>query len=385
MLIYNINFLECLNVTCHNRIGSHPYQRLNTCYVKWLDRQLQNHETLEFIQSYGLPERIKTLDITLVNSDINIDHIPTEAFKWFQNLQSLRINSKVATICAKDLERSQNLTELVLSDQIETIDRGIFPSDNKLTFLSFESNRISNIDDFAFEQLKRLFSLKLQKNQLKEIRAETFSGLKSLHVLNLNQNRIRVIQNRAFEELNELQFLHLQQNQIESLYDNVFHGLSSLIDISLSKNRIHHINKALQLLTEIKKIDLNYNQISDLNMNDFAKFQSLIDLRLICSGFTFDNTHYDQTNTKSTLEYLYLDNNRLNNSMDLQALCMFSELKELSLDDNLYKKFDLNGKKIKDIWPKLQYLSLEGNHIDQSVLFAIKDELNSQTSTINPM
>lgn len=392
-LICAENVLECLNVTCHNRIGSHPYRRLNTCYIKWFDRPLQNGEQLAFLQSYGLPEKIKTLDLTMGFGDLGIDHIPVEAFSWFTNLESLRVNSKVASISASDLEQAHNLTELVISDQLQLLERGIFPSNNRLTFLSFESNRINEIEDFAFEQLNRLFSLKLQKNHLETIRKDTFSGLGNLHVLNLNQNRIRVIQNGAFEGLNKLQFLHLQQNQIENLYDGVFYGLTNLIDISLSKNRIHHINKSLQILTEIKKIDLDYNQILDLNVNVFTNFRSLVDLRLISSGFNFKNTKNEENERvedenprpTSMLEYLYLDNNNLSNPLDLQVLSVFSELKELSLDDNLYEHFNLNGKRIKEIWPKLRYLSLEGNDIDPSVLSSIKDELNPQMATINPI
>lgn len=384
---------ECLNVTCHNRIGSHPFRRLNTCYIKWFDRPLQNGEQLEFLQSYGLPEKIKTLDISMGFGDVDIDHIPIEAFSWFTNLESLRVNSKVASISASDLEQAHNLTELVISDQLQILERGIFPSNNRLTFLSFESNRINKIEDFTFAKLNRLFSLKLQKNHLETIRKDTFSGLGTLHVLNLNQNRIRVIQNGAFEGLNKLQFLHLQQNQIENLYDGVFHGLTNLIDISLSKNRIHHINKSLQILSEIKKIDLDYNEIEDLNVNEFANFRSLVDLRLISSGINLKNPKSEQNerteeeNPKATsmLEYLYLDNNNLSNPLDLQLLSVFSELKELSLDDNMFDHFNLDGKKIKEIWPKLQFLSLEGNDIDPSVLSSIKDELNPQMATINPM
>lgn len=387
LLICYVNNFECLNVTCHNQIGSHPYRRQNTCYIKCIEKPLENDEELVFLQSYGSPEKIKTLDITISDDDQpGIDHIPIEAFNWFPHLESFRVNSKVSSISVSDLELSTNLTELVISNQLEAIERGIFPSNNKLAFLSFESNRISKIEDFAFENLNRLFSLKLQKNQMEEIRRYTFAGLGSLHVLNLNQNRIRTIQSGAFDGLDDLKFLHLQQNQIESLYDSVFHGLRSLIDISLSKNRIHHINKSLQILREIKKIDLGYNQILDLDLNEFTKFPSLIDLRLINSGFKFNYAQDGQTTpTDSMLEYLFLDNNNLSNPLDLQALGIFGELKELSLDDNLYEDFDLGGKRIKEIFPNLQFLSLDGNDIDQSVLSTIKDELNPQTSSINPM
>lgn len=387
LLIYNVSILQCLNVTCYNQIGSHPFRRANTCYIKKIDRPLESNEHMIFLQSYGSPEKIKTLDITTSSDETGIDRIPIEVFTWFTHLESLRINSKVAAISAADLELSTNLTELVISDRLQSIARGIFPLDNKLIFLSLESNHISTIEDYTFERLNRLFSLKLQKNQLQEIRQHTFSGLGVLHVLNLNQNKIRVIENGAFDGLNHLQFLHLQQNQLENLYDSVFHGLTRLIDISLSENRIHVINKSLQFLNNIKKIDLNHNQITDLDLNEFAKFQSLIDLRLIDSGFTFNKTHLNNKGiaTTSTLEYLYLDNNNLSNPLDFQDLSMFSELRELSLDDNLYGDFDLGGKRLKQIFPKLQFISLEGNNIDENILNSITDDLNHQPGTINSM
>lgn len=360
-----------------------------------MERPLEPGEQLFFQLSYATPDQIKTLDISIANPNqpsFGIDHIPIEAFRWFPNLQSLRVNSHVASIQSYELHLAQNLTELIISDQLETIECGIFPSNNKLAFLSFESNRIATIQPFAFEQLKHLFSLKLQKNQLKAIQRNAFAGLQSLHVLNLNQNDIAAIEIGAFDGLNHLQFLHLQQNRLENLYDSIFYGLSNLIDLSLSKNRLHHINKSLRALTNLKKIDLNYNQIVDLKLRDFAEFPSLVDLRLINCGFSFNNpgdvpsmTAATSTTPSSVLEYLYLDNNNLSDSRELQALRIFGELKELSLDDNLYKTFDLGGKRIKEICPKLQFLSLEGNDIDRNALKSIYDTLDTQNRTINPM
>lgn len=357
-----------------------------------MERPLEPGEQLIFQLSYGAADKIKTLDISVAHPNqpsLGIDHIPVEAFIWFPNLHSLRLNSHVTSIQASDLDRAQNLTELIISDQLDTIEYGIFPGNNKLAFLSFESNRISTVQPFAFEKLKHLFSLKLQKNHMKMIQRNTFAGLQSLHVLNLNQNDISSIGIGAFDGLNQLQFLHLQQNRLEILHDSAFHGLTSLIDLSLSKNRLHHINKSLQTLRNLKKIDLNYNQIVDLHLDDFAEFPSLVDLRLINCGFTFKNTgdvpSLMTTQSPSVLEYLYLDNNSLSDSRELQALSAFGELKELSLDDNLFKTFDLGGKRIKEICPKLQFLSLEGNGIDQNALKSIYDTLNTQNRTINPM
>lgn len=388
MLIYKANDSNCLNVTCHNQIGSHPFHRTNACYIKQIERPLEHNEELVFQVSYTTPDQIKTLDISTSKDGPPIDRIPVEAFRWFNHLESLRVNSNVATISASNLKLATNLTELVVSDQLQTIRRDTFPTNNRLTFLSFESNRIASIEDFAFERLNRLFSLKLQRNQLDTIKRHTFSGLGVLFFLNLNQNKIRVIEIRAFEELSQLQFLHLQYNQLETLYDSVFHGLRSLIDISLGNNQIQRINQSLKYLNNIKKIDLNYNQISDLDLNEFAKFPHLVDLRLINSGFSFDRTVQNFTEaiaTMSRLKYLYLDGNNLSNPLDLQILAIFTELKELSLDDNLYENFDLDGKTVKQILPKLTFLSLEGNYIDQSVLSEIIRELNAPTTTINPM
>lgn len=357
-----------------------------------MERPLAPGEQLIFQLTYGEADKIKILDISVAypnEPSLGIDHVPTEAFVWFPNLHSLRINSHVTSIQANDLDRAQNLTELIISDQLDTIEYGIFPSANELAFLSFESNRISTIQPFAFEKLKHLFSLKLQKNQLKMIQRNTFAGLQSLHVLNLNQNDIGSIEMGAFDGLNQLQFLQLQQNRLEILHNSVFHGLTNLIDLSLSKNRLHHINKSMQMLRSLKKIDLNFNQIVDLHLNDFAEFPSLVDLRLISSGFSFERASdvpaVMTTQSSSILEYLYLDDNNLSDSRELQALSVFGELKELSLDDNLFKTFDLGGKGIKEICPKLQFLSLEGNDIDQNTLKAIYDSLNTQNRTINPM
>ncbi|XP_055296609.1 leucine-rich repeat-containing protein 15-like [Sitodiplosis mosellana] len=380
LLLSNVSISQCLNVTCHNQIGSHPFHRMNTCYITRIDRLLEINEHLTFIQSYGSPDKIKTLDISTPPDDPGIDHVPVEAFHWFPHLESLRVNSKLTSITATDLELAANLTQLMISNQLLLIPVGIFPLNNNLTFLSFESNRISTIDDYAFKGLNHLFSLKLHKNQLETIKRHTLSGLNVLHVLNLNENKIRVIESGAFEDLSELEFLHLQQNRLEILYDDIFHGLINLIDISLRENRITDINESLKNLMSIKNINLDHNHIDNLDLNEFAKFPSLVVLRLINTTFSFDKTKQsrnEHTPTTSKLQYLDLDKNNLSNPLDLQSLGIFSKLKELSLDNNLYYNFNWSGEALKMLLPNLKFISLEGNGIDQSVLTSITDEVNT--------
>lgn len=331
-------------------------------------------EQLTLVQQYGSPDKIKTLDISTAEGEVGIDHIPTEALTWFTNLETLRVSSKVESITASDLESAVILTELVVSDQLRSISRGIFPAINKLAFLSFAFNRITTIEDFAFEGLSRLFSLKLQRNRLQVIRRHTFSHLSELYVLNLNQNQINVIEQGAFDDLTKLQFLLLEENQLETLFDGIFHGLSSLIDISLNTNNISSIANALQPLKNIKKIDLSNNPLTDLDLNEFAKFSCLVDLRLANSGFSFNKTIANRNKgmpSASVLEYLYLDANNLSNAMDIRTL------------DNLFVDLNLADKRLKEILPQLQFLSIEGNNIDVSVLAAINNDLNTPARTIN--
>lgn len=372
-----------LNMTCQNRIGFHPFRRLNTCYIKSIDHSPESAEKLNFMHSYNLAEKIKTLDILTEPNEPGIDHIPVEVFETFVNLETLRINSKVSTIRPDDFAKTSNLTELVLSNQLESISRGIFPANNRLVFLSFESNRISNIDDYAFEHLSKLFSLKLQQNCLEEIKKETFSGLSALHVLNLNRNRIHKIQDGAFESLYALQFLHFQNNQLETLTEGIFRDLPNLTDISISNNRLHHIYNSLQHLRNVKKIDLNYNHILDLDLSEFAQLPALIDLRLISSGFRFKSSENLPSLTSSPLEYLYLDQNNLSNPKELRTLHMFGELKELSLDRNLYHDLNLGDKKLIEILPKLKCISLDGTNIDEYNISRIAAELNSDAITLH--
>lgn len=374
-----------MNVTCYNQIGSHPFHRMNTCYIKRIDRLLEIDERLTFIQTYGSSDKIKILDISTGPDDPGIEHIPVEAFDWFPHLETLRVNSKVTSIAAADFQLAQNLTQLVISNQLQFIPEGIFPSNNTLMFLSFESNRISTIEDYAFKELNRLFSLKLQRNQLEAIKRHTFSGMNVLRVLNLNENKIRVIERGSFEDLSELQFLHLQQNQLERLYNGIFHGLTNLVDISLGENRISSINDSLKCLINIKNINLNHNHISDLDLNEFAKFPSLVVLRLSNTTFSFKKTketQNDRTTTTSKLQYLDLDDNNLSNSLDLQTLRIFCKLKELSLNNNLFHNFSWSGKALRTLLPNLKSISLDGNGIDQSVVSAITDQVNTFPSVV---
>lgn len=352
---------------------------MNTCYIKRIERPLVANELLTFIQPYGSVDKIKTLDIS-TSDQLGIDHIPVEAFRWFHRLESLRVNSKVVSITASDLELGYGLTELVISNQMRNISAGIFPPNSNLTFLSFESNQISTIDDYAFKGLNRLFSLKLQKNRLEIIKRHTFSDVNVLRVLYLNENQIRVIENGAFEGLNELQFLHLDHNQLETLYDEIFHGLTKLVDITLGRNKITTIGDSLKGLTSIKNIILDHNHIVDLDLNEFATFPSLIALRMVNTSFSFNKTKQtrnEQTPITSRLKYLDLDKNNLSNSVDLQMLGIFSKLKELSLDGNSYQDFKWSGESLKNLLPNLKDISLDGNDIDPNIVTSITDKVNT--------
>lgn len=385
LLVFNVGVLECLNVTCYNQIGSHPFHRMNTCYIKRLNRPLQPNERLTFIQSYSSVDKIKILDISTAPDEPGIDHIPAEAFRWFHHLEAFRVVSTVTSITARDLELAHNLTEFAISNQLQVIPAGIFPWKNNLTFLSFEFNKIATIEDYAFKALNRLFSLKLQRNRLETIKRHTFAGLNGLHVLNLNKNQIRVIESEAFDDLNELQFLHLQQNQLETLYDGIFHGLTNLVDISLRENKITEINDSLKCLINIKNIDFDNNHIVDLDLNEFAKFPFLVMLRLSSTSFSFNKTKQtrnQQTPTTSKLQYLDLNQNKLNNPLDLQSLGIFRKLKELSLNENSYQHFNWTGKALKELLPNLQYISLERNNIDPNVLATITDEVNAHCGVV---
>lgn len=377
--------VQCLNVTCQNRVGNHPFRRLHACYIKAIDRALAPSEQLAFQQSYSSPDKIKSVDIFLEPDQHGIDHIPTEVFSSFPHLETLHVNSNVKSISSSDFQSASNLTELAVSNGIETIPANIFPANNRLTFLSFEANRISSIDDYAFERLHRLFSLKLQRNQLTIINRHTFVGLSELYVLNLNENQIISIADDAFE-LPKLQFLQIQQNRLTTLSDRTFRGLPNLIDLSLSENRIETIMQSLHGLLNLKKIDLSFNQIDDIDLNEFAKFPMLIDLRLISSGFTFAATKQNQNyqaGESSQLEYIYLDRNNLSDSSELLALMPFAKLNTLSLENNLYSTFEINGKILKEILPKLKYLSLDGNLIEPSNFTEIAEDMKMNLIFLN--
>lgn len=387
VLLCCAGFVECLNVTCDNRVGTHPFRRTTACYIKRIDRRLEADEKLTFVQSYSSADKIKTVDISTEANQHGIDHLPTEVFDVFPNVEALRVNSKVKTISSSDLQGASNLTELVVSNGLEIIGIDTFPTANRLTFLSFEGNRIATIADYAFQRLSHLFSLKLQRNQLTRIKRHTFAGLSELHVLNLNQNQIQSIDDGAFQ-LPKLQFLQIQQNQLQTLSDNVFTGMTDLIDVSISGNRLRQINKSLYGLSNLKKIDLSFNQIADIDLNRFAaEFPALVDLRLVGSGFTFNTTLQNKrtnVNTSSSvLEYIYLDRNNLSNPVELHALHLFGELTTLSLENNLFTHFDLGDRRLKETLPKLEYLSLDGNLIDQDNINKIAQNLKSDAIYLN--
>lgn len=278
ILAFYFNSIECLTVKCDNRLND--YSTLNdTCYVKTLEREVNDKEKLDFDLWYTTPDKIKDFDIYTSDNQSSIDHIPTEVFDFFPSLETLRVNSKVKVILPTDLQKGTSITTLVVSDQLEKITKVIFSFSKQLQFLKLYGNRIKEIDDLAFDGLDRLFSLDLQDNELTEIRRNTFAGLPELHTLMLYRNQIKTIEDNSFQ-LPKLEHLHLYSNKLTTLSDSTFVGLVNIRSISLKNNQLNTINNSLYILQNIMKIDLRRNKITDVNREKFSKLPKLNNLKL---------------------------------------------------------------------------------------------------------
>ena len=172
----------------------------------------------------------------------------------------------------------------------------LFESEDKLKYLSLESNHINKIDQLI--SLNSLIYLNLYRNNIKEI--ENLNEVKKLRVLLLGRNNISKIKN--LNCLNDLEILDLHSNKIKNIEglqnlrklrilnmsNNLLCSFYELIhnkyleELNLRKNLISVIpslsNNSFELL---KKINVGKNLINKIEyLDEFTKLKSLKEIVL---------------------------------------------------------------------------------------------------------
>ena len=140
---------------------------------------------------------LKTLEI----SDNNIEYIPLNTFKDFNNLEKL----------------------ILTKNKIRTLLKDMFTGLSNLLWLDLSENEISELQINTFEKLTQILDIRLTHNKLTFIPNSVFSNTKTLRLLFLSNNFIYEIHNQAFQNLSMVK-LGLSFNRLTSIPVSAFKG-----------------------------------------------------------------------------------------------------------------------------------------------------------------
>lgn len=184
--------------------------------------------------------------------------------------------------------------------------------DLTLKYLHLGYNQINVIYYGAFSNLSFLQELRVDNNNLKEIPTAVFIDL-PLQELALSKNKIQTIENRALKNLPNLKKLLLDGNKLQYIYlHEVLTYPQNLEVVWLHNNSLAVVTSyMLQKLNNLKILNLAMNSISFIEPNSFKQTPKLNYLILSYNHLKEINGNVFPKGKTSSLENLYIDNNRL--------------------------------------------------------------------------
>ena len=282
----NINAIK--NIRIDKIIPTNSYDYFNTTIPK---NQIEKYtksitdEKFIFFLKYGILRRFEG-ECEIIY--IEIPQIPKKLIVY--RLASLRTKS---------------LENFVLSNR-DLPSIPLFENEDKLKYLSLESNHISKIEHLI--SLNNLVYLNLYGNNIREI--ENLNNVKNLKVLVLSRNNISQIKN--LNMLNNLEILDLHSNKIK--YIQGLQTLKKLKEINLSNNLLCSFHELIYN-KNLEDINLRKNLISTLPNLSIGTFDSLKKLNL--SKNLINKIHYLEELTKlKSLKELSLEYNPIINNPD---------------------------------------------------------------------
>ena len=153
--------------------------------------------------------------------------------------------------------------------------------------------------------------------------------LKNVSILNLSKNKLQSLNSYTFQELEDITELYLGDNNISYISSMAFYGLHKIRKLNLSHNALHHLPDLRNLSRSLQYLYLENNNINQLN-SEYLNLSSLI--------------------------VLDLDNNLLN---ELTITVQLNELQAIYMKNNGLKQFP----KFEIVLPNLRTLDLSHNKI----------------------
>ena len=226
-----------------------PAPKLKTLIVSYEDL---SHVlgTIYYLIRSGSPNDIPSeMQLYSRSEEFELSNLRTDVYlpKHLSYVDLSNSNFKQAIYLTR-LTTPNNLTHLLMNNNIIWKLIGPMTGFDNLTFLDLSGNYCENISLFALQNMPNLLHLNLSTNFLgfaldKDEHGKTFQGQSRLRNLDLSNNKIRELPIGIFDWLINLQTLNLSQNMLFEFHIR-FDNMTKLKYLSLSDNMLETIPKA---------------------------------------------------------------------------------------------------------------------------------------------
>ncbi|XP_053549434.1 podocan [Bombina bombina] len=303
-----------------------------------------------------VPKNLPTALYKLHLKNNKLEKIPDGAFSHLFDLRELYLQNNLLTNEGMDNETFGKLNRLEYLD-LSTNNLTQIPSGlpRNIVILHLEKNSIRSISQDVLTQIRNLEYLLLHNNKLRArgIHPSAFLGLKKLHTVHMYNNLLERVPAGLPRRVKTLMLLH---NQISSINKNDFATTYFLEDLNLSYNKIMSSTvhrDAFRKLRLLKTLDLSGNSLKSL-LYGLPKNLEILKLK----ENDISSIPQDTLSGMSKLKELYLSNNKLKfNSIYTGAWAELSSLQLLDLSANQLSYVP------SDLPETLEYLYLQSNRI----------------------
>jgi toll-like receptor 13 len=221
---------------------------------------------------------------------------------------------------------NNQISKLLGFDSIETFER--------LKLLDLSNNKISLNDKEQLWRLKNLENLILKFNNLSS-NLTNINNVTKLKYLDVSHNFINSLLAQSFLNLTKLECLDLSNNPIEFIEADVFNRLKVLKMLYLNNVQLKSLDAyIINPFNKLDELDLGSNSVSNYINASFFLTRSITKLKKLCLGNTsLTNLKNITFKSLSNLEELDLSNNRIGNSVHLNAFNRMLNLKLFKLVD----------------------------------------------------
>lgn len=262
-----------------------------------------------------------------------------------------------------DLVNLKHLKKLKITHgRIKTIEAGAFEGLNQLTELLLDQNLLTSAA-LHFDTLNKLRVLDLSDNRFAELRSGDLANLQALEELIMNTGRLTTIESEALSQLSLLKRLTIRGHQLSQIPQDTFKGLTKLNTINLQYNRLTSAALNLDDGNKLQHLDLSGNWFTELRVGDFRHLKQLRDLKIEHSFLA--KFELGTFSPLRKLEKLQLTSNRLTKIDFEQFAPAMKTLTSLRLHGNILTELHDN---FDQLFPRLQELAISSNKFNCSYL-----------------